>query len=269
MRTTAYRYPNEQLILGLTLLLVFAVIALTLTATVCASLVFIVAFMILSFYLGRSHHQALVQSAKHITASSAPRLDRIVQRGVNRLRPGKVEVYVAPGRELNAYTFGLSSPKIVVLYSPLLQTMDEDELLFILGHELGHVALGHTWLNSLIGGVAGIPASWSAGALLAMAFLWWNRMCEYSADRAGLLACGNPEKATTALIKLVAGPRARTSADLERAYRQIDAEDDTFLGSLGEAMGTHPMLIRRIQELRRYAASSKYRRLQDLIDRNG
>jgi Zn-dependent protease with chaperone function len=268
MRTTAYRYPNERLVLGLTLLLVFAVVALTLTATVCASLVFIIGFVILSFYLGRSHHQALVGSAKLITTSSAPGLDRIVQRGVNRLRPGKVEVYVAPGRELNAYTFGLSSPKIVVLYSPLLQTMDEDELLFILGHELGHVALGHTWLNSLIGGMAGIPASWSAGALLAMAFLWWNRMCEYSADRAGLLACGKPEKAATALIKLAAGPRARTSADLERAYRQIDAEDDTFLGSLGEAMGTHPMLIRRIQELRRYATSSKYRQLQDWIDRN-
>ena len=268
MRTTAYRYPNERLVLGLTLLLVFAVVALTLTATVCASLVFIIGFVILSFYLGRSHHQALVGSAKLITTSSAPGLDRIVQRGVNRLRPGKVEVYVAPGRELNAYTFGLSSPKIVVLYSPLLQTMDEDELLFILGHELGHVALGHTWLNSLIGGMAGIPASWSAGALLAMAFLWWNRMCEYSADRAGLLACGKPEKAATALIKLAAGPRARTSADLERAYRQIDAEDDTFLGSLGEAMGTHPMLIRRIQELRRYATSSKYRQFQDWIDRN-
>jgi Zn-dependent protease with chaperone function len=268
MRTTAYRYPNEQLILALTLLLVFAVIALTITATVCASLVFFIGFVALSFYLGRSHHQALVQSAKRITPSSAPGLERLVQRGTARLKPGKIEVYVAPGRELNAYTFGLSSPKIVVLYSSLLHTMDEDELLFILGHELGHVALGHTWLNSLIGGVAGIPASWSAGALLAMAFLWWNRACEYSADRAGLLACGNPEKATTALIKLAAGPRARTSADLERAYRQIDAEDDTLLGSLGEAMGTHPMLIRRIRELRRYATSSRYRRFQDLVNKN-
>lgn len=269
MRTTAYRYPNERLILALTLLLVFAVIALTVTATVCASLIFVIAFVALSFYLGHSHHQALINSARRVTSQSAPNLAKIVQRGVSRLQPGDVEVYVAPSRALNAYTFGLSSPKVVVLYSPLLQVMDPDELLFILGHELGHVALGHTRLNTLVGGIAGIPAPWSAGAIIAMAFLWWNRACEFSADRAGLLACGKPQKAITALIKLAAGPEASSRADLERAYRLIDAEDDSIWGSLGEALGTHPMLIRRIEELRRFAASNQYRRLQTLVDRSG
>ena len=45
-------------------------------------------------------------------------------------------------------------------------------------------------LNWLVGGMAGIPSPFMASALLAMAFLWWNRACEFSADRAGLLACG-------------------------------------------------------------------------------
>jgi Zn-dependent protease with chaperone function len=269
MRTTAYRYPNEQIILMLTLLLVSAVIALTITATMCASLIFIIGFVVLSYYMGRSHHQALIQNATRITPATTPGLDRIVRRGLARLQPGEVEVYVLPSRQLNAYTFGLTSPKVVALYSALLKVMDEDELLFILGHELGHVALGHTWLNSLVGGIAGIPASWSAAAVMSMAFLWWNRSCEYSADRAGLLACGKPEKAVTALIKLAAGPRASTSADLERVYRKIDAEDDSVWGSLGEALGTHPMLIRRIERLRSYASSSQYRRLQARVARNG
>jgi Zn-dependent protease with chaperone function len=186
----------------------------------------------------------------------------LIRQAIARLRPDAVEVFVAPSRNMNAYTFGLTSPKVVVLYSALFNVMDEDELLFILGHELGHVALGHTWLNSLVGGLAGIPAPWSAGAILAVVFLWWNRMCEYSADRAGLLACGKPEKAVTALIKLAAGPGASSEVDLRRTYQQIDAEDDTLLGELGEALGTHPMLIRRIQALRRYARSGQYHRLQ-------
>jgi hypothetical protein len=38
-----------------------------------------------------------------------------------------------------------------------------------------------------------------------MAFLWWNRACEYSADRAGLLACGRLHKAISALVKLAEG----------------------------------------------------------------
>ena len=153
------------------------------------------------------------------------------------------------------------SPKVVVLYEPLFKIMDEDELTFIIGHELGHVALGHTWLNSLIGGIAGIPSSMGAAAILSMAFLSWNRACEFSADRAGLLACAKPEKAISALIKLVAGPKALSPEGMAAAYQQIDAEDDTWLGSLNEAFGTHPMLIRRIQELRKYASSSQYRLL--------
>jgi Zn-dependent protease with chaperone function len=244
------------------------VIGLTVTATVCLSFFFVIGFVILSYSIGRSHHQALLRSAQRITTRNSPGLADLVQRGVSRLRPGEVEVYVAPGRALNAYTFGLTSPKVVVLYAPLLEVMDSDELLFILGHELGHVALGHTSLNSLVGGLAGIPASWTAGAIMSMAFLWWNRACEFSADRAGLLACGKPEKAVTALVKLAAGPGAKTRADLERVYRQIDAEDDTLAGSLGELLGTHPMLIRRIEELRRYAASDQYNRTLAVADGN-
>jgi len=261
MRTTAYRYPHERLILAFTLLLVLAVIALTATATVCTSAIFIIVFIAISAYFGYSHHQSLVRSARRITAKDMPEMAKIVHRGVSRLNPGQVEVYALSSPELNAYTFGLSSPKVVVLYSQLFQVMDADEILFILGHELGHVALGHTWLNSLVGGIAGIPSSWSAGSLLTMAFLWWNRACEYSADRAGMLACGKPEKAITALIKLAAGPHANTSLALERAYHQIDAEDDTVLGTLNEVLSSHPMLIRRIQELRSYAASNQYHRL--------
>lgn len=266
-KTSAYRYPGEFFILLLTLLLVAGVVIFTVAATACLSGVFILAFVLLSYYLGRSHHQSLVRRARQVTARASPQIDPILREASARLQPGDVLAYIAPGRVLNAYTFGLSSPKVVVVYSGLLDVMDRDELSFILGHELGHVALGHTWLNSLVGGIAGVPASWSAGMLMAMAFLWWNRACEYSADRAGLLACGKPEKAVSALVKLGAGPRAGQS-DLSEVYRRIDAEDDNLLGSISEMMGTHPMLIKRIQAVRKYAGSSEYRRLKKLVDRN-
>jgi len=266
--TTAYRYPHERLILALTLLLVFLVIALTVTATVCLSVLFIVVMVALSYAMTRSHHQALLERARQVTPQDTPGLVALVDESVARLQAGPVRVFVAPSNTLNAYTFGLSSPKVVVLHAPLLQVMDSDELRFILGHELGHVRLGHTWLNSLVGGMAGIPSPFLASALLTMVFLWWNRACEYSADRAGLLACGQPHKAISALVKLAAGPQVRTQADLERALMHIEAEDDHAWGSLGEVLATHPMMVRRIEELRRYAASAEYRRLQSLVDRN-
>jgi Zn-dependent protease with chaperone function len=261
VRTTAYRYPGEQVILLTTLALVGGVIALTAAATVCASALFILAFIAMSFSFTRSHHQALMRSARRVTPQNTPELAEIARQGIVRLQPGEIQVYVAPSKELNAYTFGLDTPKVVVLHSALLQVMDRDELLFILGHELGHVALGHTWLNSLVGGIAGVPSSFSAGMLMTLAFLGWNRACEYSADRAGLLTCGKPEKAISALVKLTAGPQANTQMELAQAYRQIDAEDDTLLGGLNEILATHPMLIRRIRQIRTYASSAAYRQL--------
>ncbi len=266
MRTTAYRYPNERLILAITILLVLVVIALTATATVCASVVFIIAFVVLSYNFSLAHHKELLREARPVSSQSMPDLAQVLQRGVARLQPGAIEAYVVPSDDLNAYTFGLSSPKNVVLYSALFQVMDEDELLFILGHELGHVALGHTWLNSLVGGMAGIPASFSAAVILNVAFLSWNRACEYSADRAGLLACGKPEKAISALVKLGAGRRALGRADLEEVYRRLDAEDDQLAGGLSEILATHPLLIHRIQELRKFAASQAYGRILASLD---
>jgi Zn-dependent protease with chaperone function len=266
--TTSYRYPSERLILALTFFLVFSVIAITAAATLLTGLVFVAIAVGLSYFSSRSHHRALLRRAQRVTPATAPSLAAFVKQCVSILRPEPVEVFIAPTPVLNAYTFGLDTPKVVVLYSGLFNVMDEDELRFILGHELGHVKLGHTRLNSLVGGMAGIPSSSGASALLTMAFLWWNRACEYSADRAGLLACGKPEKAITALIKLVAGPQARTQAGMELAYRQIDAEDDTLLGSLNEALSSHPMIIRRIRELRRFASSSHYRRLQASLNQN-
>jgi Zn-dependent protease with chaperone function len=209
-----------------------------------------------------------MERAYPVSDQSAPEVAVLVRQCVRRLQPGAVQVFVGPSNQLNAYTFGLSDPRIVVLYSALFQVMDADELRFIFGHELGHVQLGHTRLNSLLGGMAGIPSSSAASAMLVMAFLSWNRACEYSADRAGLLACGKPEKAITALVKLVAGPQGLTRRGLELAYERIDAEDDTWAGSLNEALASHPLLIRRINQIRSYAATSEYKQLQAMIDQN-
>ena len=252
----------------LTLLLVFLVIALTATATVCLSAIFVVGAVALSYSINRAHHRNLLAQAQRINPRDTPRLARLVAESAARLQARSVQAFVVPDDTLNAYTFGLSSPKVLVLHSALLHVMDEDDLRFIVGHELGHIRLGHTWLNSLIGGLAGTPSPFLASTLLAMAFLWWNRACEYSADRAGLLACGKPHKAIATLVKLAGGAEARTRGELAQVLQHIEAEDDHVLSNLSETLTTHPMTIRRIEALRRYAASNEYRHLQALVDRN-
>jgi len=240
----------------------------TATATLCGSLLFVLAMLAFSYFASQSKHEELLKKAHQVTPETSPNLGALARDCVERLRPGRVNFFVVPGNVLNAYTFGLSDPKVVVFYSPMLQVMDADELKFVTGHELGHVRLGHTWLNSLVGGMAGIPSPLFAAVILQIAFRWWNRMCEYSADRAGLLACGKPNKAISALVKLATGGAAQTSADLQKALALIEKEDDDLANNIGELLGTHPMIVKRIEELRRYIASDGYRRLQALVNKN-
>ena len=266
--TTAYRYPNEYLILVITIGVVLLVIALTAAATICSSAIFVPIVVLFGYFNSRSRHQALLSQAKRASYQTTPRLMPLIQANTAHLQVEPVNVFVVPSRQLNAYTFGLDSPKAIVLYASLFNIMDQDEIQFVLGHEMGHVRLGHTWLNTLVGGMAGIPSSLGAAAIMELAFRWWNRACEYSADRAGVLACGKPAKAISALVKLEAGPAARTQAGMQAAMQHIETEDDDVLHKLEELLASHPMIVKRVEQIRRFTGSQQYLKLQSLMDKN-
>jgi len=48
-------------------------------------------------------------------------------------------------KALNAYVSGLGNTKRVVLWDTIIARLDEPELLFVMGHEMGHYVLGHIW----------------------------------------------------------------------------------------------------------------------------
>ncbi len=264
---TSYRYPNEHLILAVTVILVLGVIALTAVATLCGSVLFVLLMLVIAYFFNRAHHNELIQQAYPVTPQTQPEMDRLARSCAAHLRSGPFNVYIAPGNTLNAYTFGLVEPQVVVLYDGIINLMDEEELRFIIGHEVGHICLGHTWLNSLIGGMAGIPSPYLAAIILYFSFRWWNRACEYSADRAGLLACGNPAKAYSALIKLVGGSAATHSQQAwQQTLKQIEAEDDHLENNLGELLSSHPLIVRRLQALQQYVKTPEYRHLAAQIN---
>jgi Zn-dependent protease with chaperone function len=243
---------------------VLFILLITAGLTACLAPLLVAFFLFIAYQSNQSQHKALHEQGVDVSPQRTPELYAIFEKCRRRIQPGNVEAVVVPSRQLNAYTFGFSDPKIVVLFDSLFKVMDQDELAFIIGHELGHVALGHTWLNTLLGSAEMFPTSFSAAVVLTLAFRWWNRSCEYSADRAGLLACGNINKAVSALVKLVAS-NARSEEQLQQALQMIDKEDDSLMNVLGESLSTHPMIIRRVQELKHFAASSEYQRLQQMV----
>jgi Zn-dependent protease with chaperone function len=112
--------------------------------------------------------------------------------------------------------------------------------------------------------MAGLPTSGATRIAMTFCFRLWNRMCEYSADRAGLLACGIPEKAISALVKLAAGPYANSDEDYLAALQQIEAQGKDASGALAEALSTHPNIYHRIRQIEKYSQSIAYKLLMRL-----
>jgi Zn-dependent protease with chaperone function len=271
MANTSYRSENEYPILLLTVVIIGVIFLLSASVTACLAPLLVILTLIASYQANQSGRTALLRQAYHVpldqidgsNSNNRPfyRISQTARECIRRLRPGPVELFIVRGRQVNAYTFGLSDPKTVVVYASLVEIMDEEEFKFVLGHEMGHVALGHTWLNTVLGGLAGVPQTYGTALILTAAFRWWNRACEYSADRAGLLACQNPAKAVTTLVKLAAGDNIDTPAEFKRALAKIEAQDDDWGSVLTESLSTHPMIVKRIKEIQKYGASSEYRRL--------
>ncbi len=261
---TSFRHPSETPIYYLTMLMLGGIVVVSALPTVCLMPLLVVGFIVLSYWMSKAHHNQLISHAYQVTPQSAPHLAALTQECIHRLQTVPVEFYVMPKQSLNAYTFGFSKPNVVVVYSPMLKVMDADELRFVIGHELGHVSLGHTWLNTLLGGMAGVPVSFGAAVVLTLAFRWWNRACEYSADRAGLLACGSLNKSISALAQLAVGD-INTQDELSRAMQVIERQDSEAASSLSELLSTHPLILKRINELRAWAATPEYQRLSQKI----
>lgn len=256
-----YRYPSESTTFTVTLLIVLAMLVISALLTFFIAPVIVIFLLIFSYLSNKGMHAQLVRQAQHVDMQSAHELTRIAVESARRVGAHGIEVYVVQSNQRNAYTFGLEKPQIIVIYSSLLRIMDEDGMKFVIGHELGHVVFGHTWLNTLLGGMAGVPTTFALAIVVNLAFRSWNRACEYSADRAGLVACGNLNKAILALVELAAGD-IKSQQQFQQAMALLEKQDDSFGSALSESLASHPMIIKRINELQKFAASEQYRLLQ-------
>ena len=179
------------------------------------------------------------------------------------------QVYVVSDPRRQAMALGVDTPFIVIT-SGLVDLLDDDELRFVVGHELGHILSGHALYTTMLVQLLRLSNSlnWlSFGALGLRAILAalheWARKAELSGDRAGLLACQDPAAALRVHMKLAGGGRL---ADLdvtaftqqgEEYLRSPDLRDSLLKLLLLEAR-THPFAVVRSAELRRWVDTGEY-----------
>jgi len=220
----------------------------------------------------------LLGSNLRVTDKQLPSLYKIFRQACDILEMPEPMFYVSTAPEINAYTTCPDQP-IIKIYSYLLDILEEDEIMFVLGHELSHIKCRHlvyTLLGELLStgalriivstipglGVLYTPAEIS----LNYALYQWMRAAEYTCDRGGFLACQNFEASCRALMKLAGYSRTYANeldvnAFIEQA-QSFNDQNDTALGKVQQILlsygQTHPWSVLRVHELLKFKDSGNY-----------
>src|SRR6185503_784815 len=168
-------------------------------------------------------------------------------------------VYVKRASEMNIYTLGLWQQPLIVLTSSLVDQMPPDALQFFIGREIGHVQAGHTWLRTLLKPLgADIPI---IGKLFnSVIFGDWMNRTEFTADRAGFIACRSLTTSVSTMLKFGVGIRLYEKLDIREFLEQIN-EVRNVRGHLTEIIAEQPYLTQRIRSLVKFALSEQVHQL--------
>jgi len=186
-----------------------------------------------------------------ISEKNYPELYNISKVAAYRLDIPLPPIYIENDLRLNAYTSGFGGSHWIVLNSGLLKELSLEELLFVLGHEMGHIKKEHTtWLNLISPSGSYYLPLVSDG--LRIIFNNWSLKAEYTADRAGLIAERKVEPCICALGKLMG---IKEDIDMEVLLREFERKNQDPLYKISEYFGDHPFIPNRIKQLLQF---SKY-----------
>jgi len=179
------------------------------------------------------------------------------------------ELFVSANPFPTAVTIGMDQP-VIVVNSALVELLDEDEMAFVLGHELGHALSGHAVYQTLLqrllqlsGLLSSVPVGGLGIRLIVAALMEWSRKSELSADRAGLLATQDPALAFRVHMKLASGGHLDdldTTSFFAQGREYDEAGDlrDSVLKMLLVENRSHPFAVVRAAELRRWVDTGDY-----------
>lgn len=175
-----------------------------------------------------------------------------------------VDFYITGDASVNAWTIASSregEPHIVNINSGLINIMTDDELRFVIGHELGHLINKNTEMRRLIGFV--FPPEATPPLMLQYKIRLWEQLSELSADRYGYMAVENLDTCLSAFFKMTSGLdvskiNMRLDIYLEENLKHLEY----FLHDKGLSRDTHPVNPIRVQALNLFATSPSDEALQ-------
>lgn len=220
-----------------------------------------------------SYNDLAVQKVR-VTKKNYKGLYTLVKTAADALEVKMPDVFIAYADQPSAYITNVIQP-VLVIHSSLLELLNQKELLYVIGHELGHIRFKHMLSMEIVSttylALNLIPTDFlrnAIGNIAALSFLKWSREAEISADRAGLVLVGSKEVAAKTLIKLMSG----MSDDLMKIHGEVDIKEFRIQSKkieqafilkkinvlLTQVTSTHPFIGSRIEALYNFSDSAKY-----------
>ena len=229
--------------------------------------------------MGRIFYDWTSAESVRCSALQFPTVYRLMREACETLDVPEPELYIKYDFRYNASTAGVNMPYIT-LNSALVNSFSDDELLYIIGREIGHIKCGQVMYQELgrmliplldaIGEVT-LGMGKLAGKGLVAGFFEWLRQAEYSCDRAGMLACQSTQTAFTATMKLGCGStRYNNEMNVDAFLAQARAHSDQAgLEGLTKALVfhlytwnmDHPQVVYRAKKLDEWISSGAYHRI--------
>lgn len=208
------------------------------------ALILVLAPIVVFFARGQLYAQQRLRGVK-LSPTQYPEAHQMVLEAAHRFGLSQPpDAYVVLGNGMiNAAASGHGFRRYIFVYSDLFEVggraRNPDALRFIIAHEVGHIAAGHTSYWRVLGtlGSQWIPF---LGSTL-------SRGQEYTADNYGYLAC--PQGSSGAIATLAAGKYLNNSVDVNALADRAVSEKGFFVW-LVNALASHPVLAWRAHALR-------------------
>lgn len=172
-----------------------------------------------------------------------------------------VEFYISNAPDFNASASSSQEdgePHLINFNSGLINALDEDELRFVIGHELGHIISKNIDIKEIIEFV--FPEFQGIPLLLYNKISLWDKLSELTADRYGLIACGDPNKCVSAFFKMSSGLSLnRFNLNFETFLEENEKLLESFKKENTINVASHPMNPIRIKALQIFSKSSLYK----------
>jgi hypothetical protein len=172
-----------------------------------------------------------------------------------------IDFYITNSSEFNAYAI----PKmddgqchLINLNSALVERLTNDELRFVIGHEIGHLISDSIRIKKLVGFV--YSDSSKMPLVMGNKIRLFDQLSELTADRYGFLACRDMKTCMEGFFKMSSGlDIQRLNIQLDALLKDNDKRIEYFRTGKGVNISSHPINPIRIKAIQLFGESELYR----------